>query len=154
MLKEGNIAPIFESTDQNGFIISNSTLKGKKYILFFYGQDDTPTCTKQVCAANDVFENVEAKGFLLYGVSPDSVKKHNKFIQKYNLKLNLLSDPEKKMMYDFEAYGPKMFMGKEVVGVYRKAYFINEQGIIEKLLTDIVSADQGKLIIEVLEKLK
>lgn len=153
MLAIGNTSPTFNVKDQNNNDISNLSLLGKKYILFFYGQDDTPTCSKQVFSANDVMDIVNSKGYLLYGVSPDSVKKHQKFIAKYDLKLNLLSDSEKKMMYDFESYGPKIFMGKEVKGVYRKAYFINEKGFIENILTDIVSADQGKLIDEVLGKL-
>lgn len=151
MLQKGDEVPVFNVKDQIGNDISSSSLLGKKYILFFYGQDDTPTCSKQVFTANSVNDLVNESGYLLFGVSPDSVKKHQKFITKYDLKLNLLSDPEKKMMYAFEAYGPKVFMGKEVTGVYRKAYFINEDGIIENLLTDVVSADQGKLIKEVLK---
>ena len=150
MLAIGNPVPAFDVKDHNDEIVSNVTLIGKKYILFFYGQDDTPTCSKQVFSANEILSTVESKGYLLYGVSPDSVKKHQKFIAKYDLKLKLLSDPEKKMMYDFEAYGPKIFMGKEVTGVYRKAYFIDETGIIEHIITDVVSADQGKLILSFL----
>ena len=150
MLAVGNPVPAFDVKDHNDEIVSNVTLIGKKYILFFYGQDDTPTCSKQVFSANEILSTVESKGYLLYGVSPDSVKKHQKFIAKYDLKLKLLSDPEKKMMYDFEAYGPKIFMGKEVTGVYRKAYFIDKTGIIEHIITDVVSADQGKLILSFL----
>ncbi len=151
MIKAGEHAPHFEVKNQHGAIVSNDVLKGKKYILFFYGQDDTPTCNKQVFSANDVSDIVTSNGYALFGVSPDGIKKHEKFIAKFDLKMDLLSDPDKKMMYDFEAYGPKVFMGKQVTGVYRKAYFINEQGIIENVLTDVVSADQGKLITEVLK---
>lgn len=150
MIKIGDKVPYFEVKNQLGAVISSDVLMGRKYILFFYGQDDTPTCSKQVFSANVVKDLVDSKGYMLFGVSPDSVKKHQKFITKYDLKLDLLSDPDKKMMYDFEAYGPKIFMGKQVTGVYRKAYFINEQGIIEKILTDVISADQGKLITDVL----
>lgn len=151
MIKAGEHAPHFEVKNQHGAIVSNDVLKGKKYILFFYGQDDTPTCNKQVFSANDVSDIVTSNGYALFGVSPDGIKKHEKFIAKFDLKMDLLSDPDKKMMYDFEAYGPKVFMGKQVTGVYRKAYFIDEQGIIENVLTDVVSADQGKLITEVLK---
>ena len=151
MIKAGEHAPHFEVKNQHGDIVSKDGLKGKKYILFFYGQDDTPTCNKQVFSANDVSDIVTSNGYALFGVSPDGIKKHQKFIAKFDLKIDLLSDPDKKMMYDFEAYGPKIFMGKQVTGVYRKAYFINEQGMIENVLTDVVSADQGKLITEVLK---
>jgi thioredoxin-dependent peroxiredoxin len=150
MIKTGDQVPHFTAKNQHGVEINDIALKGNKYILFFYGQDDTPTCSKQVFSANDVASLVTSKGYMLFGVSPDSVKKHQKFIEKYDLKIDLLSDPDKKMMYDFVAYGPKIFMGKEVTGVYRKAYFINENGKVENILTDVVSADQGKLIKEVL----
>ena len=149
-LKIGNIVPDFSAKDQDGNVISNKTLINKKYILFFYGQDDTPTCTKQVCAANDVVTDVKNHGYLLFGVSPDRETKHKKFIDKYNLTLNLLSDPEKKMMYAFEAYGPKVFMGKDVIGVYRKSYFIDEHGKIIHIIAEVTAAEQGRQIMEYL----
>ena len=79
MLAIGNPVPAFDVKDHNDEIVSNVTLIGKKYILFFYGQDDTPTCSKQVFSANEILSTVESKGYLLYGVSPDSVKKNQKF---------------------------------------------------------------------------
>jgi thioredoxin-dependent peroxiredoxin len=148
MIKQGNKAPKFIAHDQHGNEVSNESLIGKKYILFFYGQDDTPTCTKQVCSANDVFTKTLKAGYTTYGVSPDKPAKHLKFISKYDLKINLLSDPSKDMMFAFEAYGPKIFMGKEVIGVYRKAYFIDAAGKIEKIFDDVKAAEQGKLIEE------
>lgn len=146
-------APSFRLQDQNDNWVSNETLLGKKYIVFFYGQDDTPTCTKQVCAADHVFDSAKKAGFEVYGISPDKTKKHLKFIQKFNLKIQLLSDPEKEMMYKYEAYGPKIFMGKEVVGVYRKAYFINEEGKIIGIIPEVVAANQGDQILDVIKEL-
>jgi peroxiredoxin Q/BCP len=151
MILLGNKTPRFHVSNQDGTVVSDETLLGKKYILFFYGQDDTPSCTKQVCAADHVFDIVTKKGFLLFGVSPDKEKKHKKFIEKYNLSIQLLSDPEKKMMYAFEAYGPKIFMGKEVVGVYRKAYFIDEKGTITHIISEVTASTQGDQILEVLQ---
>jgi thioredoxin-dependent peroxiredoxin len=147
-LKIKDSVPSFESMNQDSELISNKNLLGKKYILFFYGQDDTPTCTKQVCAANDVYSQISKKGYTIYGVSPDKVAKHQKFISKYNLDIQLLSDPEKKMMFAFEAYGPKIFMGKEVIGVYRKAYVIDEKGKITQIIAEVNSAKQGEQLIE------
>lgn len=144
-------APAFKLKDQNDNWVSNESLSGRKYIVFFYGQDDTPTCTKQVCAADAVFEIAEKAGFAVYGISPDKTKKHLKFIDKFNLSIQLLSDPEKDMMYKYEAYGPKIFMGKEVVGVYRKAYFIDEDGIIIAIIPEVVAANQGDQILQVLK---
>jgi peroxiredoxin Q/BCP len=150
MLAKNQKAPNFQSVDQNGNTVNNETLLGKKYILFFYGQDDTPTCTKQVCAANDVFNALQPAGYEVFGVSPDTVAKHQKFIAKYKLNISLLSDPSKEMMYAFGAYGPKVFMGKDVIGVYRKTYFINEKGIITGIIEEVKAADQGKQIMEIL----
>lgn len=98
-------------------------------------------------------EQAKAKGFVVFGVSPDKPAKHKKFVDKYGLKIDLLADPEKKMMYDFEAYGPKIFMGKEVTGVYRKAYLVDEKGQILKVITDVTAAQQGELILQALAAL-
>jgi thioredoxin-dependent peroxiredoxin len=140
-LKPGDKAPVFSSEDQNGNVVSNKSLLGKKYILFFYGQDDTPTCTKQVCATNDVFDTLSDQG--------DKIAKHQKFIAKYNLAINLLSDPDKTMMFAFEAYGPKIFMGKEVIGVYRKAYLIDEKGKIIHAIHEVNAAKQGEQLLAI-----
>ncbi len=150
MLTKSQKAPDFQAVDENGNIVNNETLLGKKYILFFYGQDDTPTCTKQVCAANDIFNQLQPIGYEVFGVSPDTVAKHQKFIAKYKLNISLLSDPSKQMMYAFGAYGPKKFMGKDVIGVYRKTYFINETGIITGIIDEVKAVDQGKQIMEII----
>lgn len=147
-LKVKDTAPTFSSTNQHNEPIDNKNLLGKKYILFFYGQDDTPTCTKQVCAANDIYPQLMKKGYVIYGVSPDKVAKHQKFISKYNLQIDLLSDPDKEMMYAFEAYGSKKFMGKDVIGVYRKAYVINEKGVITHIIDEVNAAKQGDQLID------
>ncbi len=151
MIKINEKTPEFEATDQNGQIVNNKNLLGKKYILFFYGQDDTPTCTKQVCAANDIFSEVQKLGYEIFGVSPDSLTKHQKFALRYKLGISLLSNPDKQMMYAFEAYGPKRFMGKDVIGVYRKAYSINETGHISGIIDEVKAADQGKQIMEMIQ---
>ncbi len=149
-LKAKSKVPSFVALDQHENQVSDQSLLGKKYILFFYGQDDTPTCTKQVCAANAIFDEAKSKGYVVYGVSPDKVNKHKKFIEKYKLSIHLLSDPTKEMMYAFEAYGPKIFMGKEVVGVYRKTYFIDANGTITDVIEEVTAANQGLQILEIL----
>jgi thioredoxin-dependent peroxiredoxin len=150
MLAKNQKVPEFQTHDQDGNLLTNETLIGKKYILFFYGQDDTPTCTKQVCAADSIFDQLQNQGYEVYGVSPDSQAKHQKFIAKYKLNISLLSDPDKKTMYAFGAYGPKKFMGKDVIGVYRKTYFIDEKGIITGIIDEVKAAEQGNQILEIL----
>ena len=153
MIEINGTVPSFTTKNENGELVSSQSLQGSKYIVLFYGQDDTPTCTKQVCAASDVYADAKAKGYQMFGVSGDTVGKHAKFKAKYNLNISLLSDPDKAMMKSFEAFGPKMFMGKEVNGVYRKAYFINESGKIVGKIDDVKAAEQGSQILEVLATL-
>ena len=153
MINIGQAAPAFEAQNEKGETISHSSLLGSKYILLFYGQDDTPTCTKQVCAANSTYDAAKAAGFQVFGISPDTVKRHQKFIDKYKLSISLLSVPDKKMMYDYTAYGPKIFMGKEVIGVYRKCFFVDEKGNILAKIEDVNAAKQGEQINEVLASL-
>jgi thioredoxin-dependent peroxiredoxin len=145
--------PEFTAQNQNNESISNQNLLGSKYILLFYGQNDTPTCTKQVCMASSVAAQAAAMGYSIYGVSPDSVARHQKFIQKHQLQINLLADPSKQMMYAFDAYGPKVFMGKQVTGVYRKCYVVNESGIIVGKIDEVRAATQGEQIMAELAKL-
>lgn len=153
MINITDSVPQFAAKDEAGQMVSNTSLLGQKYIVLFYGQDDTPTCTKQVCAASDVYADALAKGFKIFGISGDTVTKHQKFKAKYNLNIGLLSDPDKEMMKAFESFGPKIFMGKEVNGVYRKAYFIDEKGTIVGKIDEVKAAEQGTQILEVLSNL-
>jgi len=93
-LTEGNKAPAFKGNDQNGKSLSLEDFKGKRVILFFYPEDDTPTCTIQACNLRDNFALLKKNGFVVLGVSPDEEKKHKKFEAKYNLPFTLISDPK------------------------------------------------------------
>ncbi|HEX4851631.1 MAG TPA: peroxiredoxin, partial [Puia sp.] len=96
-LREGDKAPLFTSTDQNGKKISLENFKGKKVVLYFYPEDDTPTCTVQACNLRDNYSLLKRKGFVVLGVSPDTEKSHLKFEKKFNLPFTLISDPEHKI---------------------------------------------------------
>ena len=147
-VKTGQKIPAFSAWDENGNVVTDGTLAGQKAIIFFYGQDDSPTCTKEACSVRDHYETFRAQGYKVYGVSKDTVKKHKKFIEKYNFPYSLIADPELSMMNAFGYYGPKMFMGKQVMGVYRTTVVIDESGTITHILDDVVSADHGKQIAE------
>ena len=95
-LTEGEKAPAFKAKDQNGEIVSLSDFKGKKVVLYFYPEDDTPTCTIEACNLRDNYKVLQKKGLVVLGVSPDEVKKHKKFEEKYKLPFTLLADPDKK----------------------------------------------------------
>lgn len=142
----GENVPAFSVVNEKGEIITQESLKGSKHILFFYGQDDTPTCTKEACNIRDNYKEFLAKGFKILGVSKDNVIKHQKFIAKYNLPFSLLADTDLTMMHAFGYHGPKKFMGKIVNGVYRTTVVTDEQGIITHIIDDVVSGDHSNQI--------
>jgi len=147
-VKVGDTIPLFKATDENGNVVNPETLKGKKNIIFFYGQDDSPTCTKEACNLRDNFKYFDTKGYRIYGVSKDNEKKHKKFIDKYDLPYSLIADTELSMMNAFGFYGPKIFMGKEVTGVYRTTVVTDEKGVITNIIYDVVSANHSEQIKE------
>jgi peroxiredoxin Q/BCP len=149
-LQAGQKLPDFELKDENGTTISNQTLVGQKVIISIYAQDDTPSCTKQVCSLNEDVSEFEKAGYKVYGLSPDAEKKHQKFKGKYNITYPLLSDPEREVLKSWGLFGPKKFMGKEVTGVYRSAIVLDENGIITHFIDKVVTATHGQQLKEIL----
>lgn len=146
----GQEVPVFELPDQNGKLVSSKSLLGHKYILFFYPHDDTISCTKEACSIRDHYRPITKLGYQIYGISPDNEKKHQKFINKYEFQYDLLADTELTMTNSFGLYGPKLFMGKEIVGVYRTTVIVNELGVITHILDKIKTAQHGQQILEAL----
>jgi len=149
-LKEGDAAPEFTATDQNGDKVSHENFLGKKTILYFYPKDNTPGCTKEACDFRDNYQSLFAKGFQVIGVSADTEKSHQKFIDKYDLPFSLISDPEKTMIQKYRAWGSKKFMGKVYDGIHRVTYVINEEGIIEKTINKVKTKEASKQVLEAL----
>ncbi|MDZ7739567.1 MAG: thioredoxin-dependent thiol peroxidase [Bacteroidales bacterium] len=136
-LKEGQEAPFFEGTDQSGNTIRLDDFKGKKLVLYFYPKDNTPGCTKEACNLRDNYKDLLAKEFAIVGVSPDSVKSHQKFAGKYDLPFPLISDTDKKIMSDYGTWGEKKMFGKTSLNVLRTTFVIDEKGIIEKIIKKV-----------------
>jgi peroxiredoxin Q/BCP len=132
-LQEGSKAPAFKGKDQNGKTVSLSDFKGQKIVLYFYPQDDTPTCTVQACNLRDNFSVLKKNGFVVLGVSPDEEKKHKKFEAKYSLPFTLLADPEHAIIDKYEVWGEKQLYGKKYLGLHRTTFLIDEKGIIRKI---------------------
>ena len=147
-LEVGDKIPSFAAPNEKGEIISSDGLIGKKYILFFYPKDDSPGCTKEACSIRDNYRTFEKNDILVFGVSPDNEKKHQKFIDKYEFQYSLLADPEKKIINDFGLWGPKKFMGREIVGVHRTTFVIDEEGVIENIITKVKTKEHGNQILE------
>ena len=132
-LKEGDVAPKFSVATSGGGKISLADYKGQNVILYFYPKDDTPGCSKEACAFRDHFAEFKKKGAVVLGVSPDSVKSHDKFVDKFKLPFTLLSDEDKKIVEAYGVWGEKTFMGRKYQGVYRVTFLIGPDGRIKKI---------------------
>ena len=136
-LKIGDKAPEINGIDQNGDKISLDQYKGKKVVLYFYPKDMTPGCTAQACDLSDNYNDLIKKGYDVLGVSCDSVKRHQKFIEKYNLPFNLISDEDQQIVNNYGVWQLKKFMGREYMGIVRTTFIIDEKGIIEDIITKV-----------------
>ena len=132
-LTEGKKAPAFKGKDQNGKSVSLSDYKGKKVVLYFYPEDDTPTCTVQACNLRDNFGLLKKQGFIVLGVSPDEEKKHKKFEAKYDLPFTLIADADHKIIDSYGVWGEKQMYGRTYMGLHRTTFLIDEKGVIRKI---------------------
>lgn len=146
-LKIGDKAPEFEAENQNGKQIKLSDYNGKKVVLYFYPKDNTPGCTNQACNLRDNYELLQSKGYVILGVSADKASKHQKFISKYDLPFDLLVDDEKIIMNKYGTWGLKKFMGREYHGILRTTFIIDENGVIEDIISKVKTKDHTNQIL-------
>jgi len=150
-LSKGVKAPSFEGINQDGKTIRLKDFNGKKVILYFYPKDDTPGCTAEACNLRDNYQSWINKGFEVIGISPDNEKSHNKFREKYNLPFNLLADPDKRILKAYGAWGTKKMYGRSYEGVLRTTYVIDEEGIIEEVLSKVDTKNHTSQILQELK---
>jgi peroxiredoxin Q/BCP len=129
---EGKPAPAFALEDASGKKVSLGDLAGKNVILYFYPKDDTPGCTKEACGFRDSWKDIQKANAVVLGVSADKAESHQKFAAKYRLPFTLLSDPDRKTMTKYGAYGEKMMYGKKTMGVIRSTVWIGPDGKVRK----------------------
>jgi thioredoxin-dependent peroxiredoxin len=132
-LQPGDKAPLFSAKDQNDQPVKLKDYRGKKLILFFYPQDNTPTCTVQACNLRDNYLLLQQHGLQVLGVSPDPVASHKKFETRYQLPFPLLADPDKIIIDAYGVWGEKQLYGRKYMGLHRTTYLIDEKGIILKI---------------------
>ncbi|MFT3682503.1 MAG: thioredoxin-dependent thiol peroxidase [Ferruginibacter sp.] len=132
-LSEGQKAPSFTGKDQNGNTISLAQYKGQKVVVYFYPEDDTPTCTEQACNLRDNFALLKKEGIVVLGISPDDETKHKKFEAKFNLPFTLIADTKHTILNKYGVWGPKQMFGNHYMGVHRTTFLIDEKGTIKKI---------------------
>ena len=132
-LLTGQKAPNFTGLDQDGNKISLGELRGQKVVLFFYPEDDTPTCTIQACNLRDNYALLKKNGFNVIGISPDNEKSHQRFKEKFSLPFTLIADPQHNIINKYGVWGEKNLYGRNYMGLHRTTFVLNEKGVIEKI---------------------
>ena len=133
-LTVGDKAPEILGTDQNGNEIKLSSFNGKKLALYFYPKDSTSGCTAQACSLRDGYEQLRAAGYEVVGVSKDSAKSHQGFINKQSLPFNLIADTDTTLNQAFGVWQEKSMYGRKYMGTAHTTFIINEDGIIERII--------------------
>jgi thioredoxin-dependent peroxiredoxin len=142
----GDKAPDFAIPDQDGLVHKLSDYAGRKLVIYFYPKDDTPGCTAQACNLRDNYYDLRLKGYEVIGVSVDSEKSHQKFIQKFELPFTLLADTEKEMVTAYGVWQEKSMYGRKYMGVMRYTFIIDEQGLITDIITKVDTKDHAQQI--------
>ena len=145
--KVGDLIPDFEATIQDGSTIKLSSFKGKKVILFFYPKDNTPTCTTEACNLRDNYKEFQKQGYVILGVSTDGTKSHQKFIDKFDLPYDLISDPDKKLHNLFGTWVEKQMYGRKYMGTARNTFVINEEGKLENIIEKVKAKEHTNQIL-------
>ncbi len=128
-----NVPDITLGVNQNGEEMKVSDFKGRKIVLYFYPKDSTPGCTAEACSLRDNYSDLREKGYEVVGVSVDSTKSHQKFIEKNNLPFNLIADTDKKLVEQFGVWAMKKMCGRKYMGTMRTTFIIDENGVIEQI---------------------
>jgi peroxiredoxin Q/BCP len=141
-IDEGKAAPLFTLTATDGSKVALRELRGKNVVVYFYPKDDTPGCTKEACGFRDLWKKLRAQGTVVLGVSPDDSESHRKFAKKYKLPFTLLTDPDKKVMIKYGAWGEKNMYGKKAMGVIRSTVWVGSDGKVKKHWKRVANAEE------------
>ena len=148
-LKVGDKAPLFSGNDQNGLKISLADFRGKKVVLYFYPEDDTPGCTKQACDLRDSWRELQSK-VELFGVSTDSIESHQEFIKKHGLPFPLLSDSDQEIVKAYQVWAEKSIDGEKRMGTERTTYHIGPDRKIKAILKRVKPAEHVTQLLKAL----
>jgi peroxiredoxin Q/BCP len=146
-LKVGQKAPAFKVNDQDGNKVTLSDFKGKKVVLYFYPKDQTPGCTTEACNLRDNYKLLQKKGYEVLGVSTDTEKSHQKFIEKQNLPFRLLADVDKVVHSKYDTWIEKSMYGRKYMGTARVTFIIDENGVIEEIIGKVDTKNHTEQIL-------
>ena len=147
MLQIGDKMPAFSVADEQGRVVTDKDLLGKKTVIYFYPKDSTPGCTAEACNIRDNHNTFLARGYQVFGVSKDSQASHIKFKEKYSLPFPLLSDPTTQMLQASGAWGEKKLYGKVSMGTLRKTFIFDENGILERVIDKVDTQNHSAQIL-------
>jgi len=151
-IEEGKAAPAFTLPDSNGNKVALKDFKGKNVIVYFYPRDDTPGCTKEAQGFRDMWSQIQKHDTVVLGISPDGADSHQKFAAKYKLPFTLLSDPDRKVMAKYGAFGEKMMYGRKTIGVIRSTVWVGPDGRVVKHWPRVSkAADHPAKVLEALQ---
>ncbi|HEY7751226.1 MAG TPA: thioredoxin-dependent thiol peroxidase [Ignavibacteriaceae bacterium] len=153
-LQVGDIAPSVRLKNQDDKLVSLEDFKGQNIVLYFYPEDDTPGCTKEACSFRDNFPKFGKLTAVVLGVSPDSVKSHKKFVEKYKLPFTLLSDESKEVIFKYDLWHEKSMFGRKYMGVIRTTIIIDKNGRISHIFSKVKVEGHEEEVFQALESLK
>lgn len=151
MPEPGSKAPDFTVNNQDGEPVKLSSFKGKKVVLYFYPNDETPGCTAEACNLRDNYKVLQKKGYEILGISSNTEKQHQKFINKEKLPFQLLADTEKKVHEKYGTWVEKSMYGRKFMGTARVTFIINEKGVIEEVIQKVNTKDHAQQILDTAE---
>lgn len=149
-LSAGMQAPAINSKDQDGNPISLDQFRGKTVVLYFYPKDDTPGCTAEACDFRDNYQQLLSKDIAVLGVSVDDEESHKKFISKHSLPFPLISDTDHKIVNDYGVWVEKNMYGKKYMGINRRTFIIDEQGVIKSVVKKVDTKNASAQVLELL----
>ncbi|MGN7205866.1 thioredoxin-dependent thiol peroxidase [Pedobacter sp. SAFR-022] len=149
-LSAGMQAPAINSKDQDGNPISLDQFRGKTVVLYFYPKDDTPGCTAEACDFRDNYQQLLSKDIAVLGVSVDDEESHKKFISKHSLPFPLISDTDHKIVNDYGVWVEKNMYGKKYMGINRRTFIIDEQGVIKTVVKKVDTKNASAQVLELL----
>jgi thioredoxin-dependent peroxiredoxin len=152
-IQEGDTAPDFNLKADDGRDVRLSDFRGKPVVLYFYPKDDTPGCTKEACAFRDRRQDMEERGAVVLGVSPDTVASHVEFRDKYSLNFPLLADPDHQVAESYGAWGEKTFMGRTSTGIRRSTFLIDQEGKVARAWHKVSVDGHDEQVLAALAKL-